>query len=525
VVPVWIKVRVPADATPGNYSGTLTISAKGAKPVTVPVKMHVAGWKLPDPRDYSSHLGMIQSPESVALRYKVPLWSEEHWKLMERSFKLMGEVGNKYLVLPLITRTHFGNSQTIVRWIRNPSAKGSGQGAKYKHDFSILDRYLDLALKYTRPDVVCLYVSDQHLGGGKGGGGRGWDRHASAAAPVQFTLLDPAGGKVSEATGPKYTDPEAEAFWAPVAAGVKARLAKRGLAKAMMLGITADGAIPKKEIPLLFKKLLPGAKWIENAHVTYSNIGGVPVGYSTNVYYTHLKLPGQSPEKFGAIGGRFYGWRRHRAGKHFLDLFPRGPGTLNPMTHSAGFSTHRFQMEAALMANYSGIGRIGADLWPVLKDKRGRKATITARYGASHLYNLTVKHGTEFLLESGRKGAIPSVRFEMFREGLQECEARIFIERQLLDEGAKRKLGGELAARARKVLDERSRKICYASWTKAPTWYSSSDWEGRAGKLFSLAGEVAEKLGLGSQAMKTAAKRSAESTLPTGRLMGTGRSR
>ena len=43
VVPVWITVRVPADAAAGEYKGTVTIEATGASPVkyTGPVELQV----------------------------------------------------------------------------------------------------------------------------------------------------------------------------------------------------------------------------------------------------------------------------------------------------------------------------------------------------------------------------------------------------------------------------------------------------------------------------------------------------
>ena len=93
-------MRVPADAAPGVYEGKLSVS--GPKPTQVPIRLKVVDWKLPDPKDYVTHMGIIQSPETVAMKYKVPLWSEKHWKLIEKSFQHLGEIGNKVVVLPLI---------------------------------------------------------------------------------------------------------------------------------------------------------------------------------------------------------------------------------------------------------------------------------------------------------------------------------------------------------------------------------------------------------------------------------------
>ena len=39
VQPVWLSARVPADAAPGDYRGTMTVSAEGMKGVEVPVSL------------------------------------------------------------------------------------------------------------------------------------------------------------------------------------------------------------------------------------------------------------------------------------------------------------------------------------------------------------------------------------------------------------------------------------------------------------------------------------------------------
>ena len=110
------------------------------------------------------------------------------------------------------------------------------------------------------------------------------------------------------------------------------------------------------------------------------------------------------------------------------------------------------------------------------------------------------------------------MRFEMMREGIQECEARIFIEEALADERLRGKLGEELTERCQTVLDERTRAmlrgvnslIISGSWEDYSTlntswwwrpvhvgyqWYVVSDWQARSERLFSTAADVAQALG------------------------------
>jgi len=45
--PLWVDVRVPADARPGLYKGRLILSAMNARPTTVPVEVRVRGFTIP----------------------------------------------------------------------------------------------------------------------------------------------------------------------------------------------------------------------------------------------------------------------------------------------------------------------------------------------------------------------------------------------------------------------------------------------------------------------------------------------
>ncbi|HUW58849.1 MAG TPA: hypothetical protein VMZ92_19590, partial [Planctomycetota bacterium] len=96
-------------------------------------------------------------------------------------------------------------------------------------------------------------------------------------------------------------------------------------------------------------------------------------------------------------------------------------------------------------------------------------------------------------------GAISTVRFEMMCEGVQESEARIFVEGALL----RKKIDGDLARRCQEVLtgrDEAMRKYHgTGKGNKGPsddsyTAYVKSGWQERSERLYNLAAEVAKAL-------------------------------
>ena len=162
--------------------------------------------------------------------------------------------------------------------------------------------------------------------------------------------------------------------------------------------------------------------------------------------------------------------------------------------------------ESTVLAGQHGFGRIGADFWPVIADKRGRLVTVAGRYAIAHAAPGPVSISCPAMLHPGPNGAESTPRFEMLVENIQECEARIFIEKALLD--FPDKLSQALAQHCQQVLDERTRFIrwCYMNDGATWLWYPSSGWQQRSAKLYSAAAEVAEALG-GSGASQLAAQR------------------
>jgi hypothetical protein len=55
--PLWVEVRVPKDAAPGDYAGTITVSAQDQKPATVPVTLTVWDFALPDAPTLRTNFG------------------------------------------------------------------------------------------------------------------------------------------------------------------------------------------------------------------------------------------------------------------------------------------------------------------------------------------------------------------------------------------------------------------------------------------------------------------------------------
>ncbi|MHC4915460.1 MAG: glycoside hydrolase domain-containing protein [Planctomycetota bacterium] len=469
VQPVWISVRVPEKAGPGTYSGKLTISAAGAAAVEVPISLKVHDWLMPEPRDFVSHVGLVQSPETVAEHYKVEMWSDRHWKLIEKSFQMMGELGSDVVFLPLIRRTHFGNEHSMVRWVRN--------GKGYKHDFSLVEKYLDTAIRHLgKPEVVCLYCWEPFTGSNYFG------KPGKTSRGMPFTILDPATGKLEEAEGPKWGTPEVREFWKPVMDGMREILRKRGLEKAMMVG-TAGDSRPNKNAVEDLKAVAPNADWVLHSHGYAEALFGSRVGHMCDVW--------NSPVAPDPSKKRLYGWKN----PFIRATFPRaGSRTMESIRIGSPPAQYMLSLEGMQAAGIRGFGRMGADFWslrPRNSKGRGRAYNMLGRYPESGWAQLNLENSATYVLTPGPEGALPTVRFEMIRAAAQTVEARVFLERLLLDAGGRGKLGEERAARIQKLLDERTRVTLYAR-KRGWKWFLSSGWQARDDALFAAAAEAAK---------------------------------
>lgn len=472
--PIGLTVHVPVDVSSGVYKGDVHITAEGFV-TNVPLHLKVCDWTLPDPWDFQTIVDMVQSPESVALYYEVPLWSDKHFELLDKSIKFLSQIGSRVIYIPLLTKTHFGNEQSMVHWIPQPDGT-------YTYDFSIVERYIDLFLKNkVKPLAVCLEIKTEYCANDDGRGAEG---------NVCVTRRNPTTQQPEEMEGPPYRDTEtAVKFWKPVADGIVKILEKRGLTDRLMLGIFHDSERSGiSAVVAVWNQIFPQAPLFSHRH-GYARIrfGGKIVGFQADCYMVKYA---PDPDN-----GYTYGWRHDWLAVQFARNIQSVPA-------------YRLISEWNIQGNRRGFGRLGLDFWHVLKDRQGQKRiTIVNRHGLNRLANLTIgSYAPQACLTPGPDGAISSHAFEMLREGIQECEARIFIEQILIDNNSRAKLGEAFAEECQKILDERIRCNNWAGgsdYAGSPLpggylglgWFVFSGWQSRSEKLFNSAGKIIRILG------------------------------
>ncbi|MBN2584411.1 MAG: hypothetical protein JXL80_15225 [Planctomycetes bacterium] len=516
-VPVWVTVAVPKEAKAGSYTGQLAIAATGAQPIRIPVTLKVQDWTLPDPQNYRTWIEMVQSPDTLASEYDVPLWSDKHWAMIAQSMRLMSGTGTRTVYVPLIAETNMGNSESMVRWVK----KGGG----FEPDFSAMDRYLDTAVENMgKPKQVIFYAWDVFVAPPdedfmkRQRDNKSYElekfeaRVAEGRKGVPVTIVDPATGKTTKGFLPHYDSPEGKAVWGPFWKQLRQRMAKRGLDKAMMLGVASDWRPSKSQLTAL-KEFTGDLPWTSASHHARWLFGTKKDGSRelegvASVGYTAVALDFQYT--INPANGRCYGWQKEMLHAQYWRF---------QYFNTQSMVTIRGEAEANITGNQRGLARVGADFWFTIKDKRGRRVgTVTDRYPQSYWHSMNV---TAWLLAPGPDGPVGTARLETFTEGIQECEARIAIELALTDNALRNKLGKDLAEKAQKILDERlvalwkgrgaddaamehglvpAYRDMYAmrkEWdAKAGNaWFVASGWQDRNAQLYTVAGEVTAKLG------------------------------
>jgi len=538
-VGVWLTVRPPADAPPGLHTAELRIEAEGTAPVTVPVEVRVSGWRAPDPKNFRTWIEMIQSPDTLALEYDVPLWSDRHFDLIARSFRRIRETGSGVVYIPLIRETNQGNAEAMVRWIRR-------RDGTLAPDFTVMERYLDVAQKnLDEVKMVVLYAWDAYLVADRGGAEEAakrpevksenaFQRSLELRAQQQYdlrqqgltvTIVDEATGKTEPGFFPHYTaaGSDSEARWKPVYDEIRARLRRRGLEDKLFLGVATD-MVPSKAQTEFLKKVSGNLPWISHAHprrtlnkpLPNSALNGIaPIGYEAHAYDLNYHINPEIPREVPM------GWQVKEL-RAYLDRF----GDLNfgalRVRHMPGIIVSGFQR---------GIGRIGGDFWPAVRDRRGlRSGCAFDRYPHNHWRGLNIN---SWLLAPGPDGAVATARFANLIEGVQETEARIAIERVLMDDARRARAGADFARAAQETVNDYHLSLWRGQWpfeehlqkvgpvsgrslveglqgalnkqgiptgntwglrqradAEGPAWYRTSPWRERSFKLFETAAEA-----------------------------------
>lgn len=400
--PVLVTVAVPANAAPGLYAGQLAVTADGFLG-RVPVQVEVLPWVLPAPKEWPFRTGLVQSPDTIALQYKVALWSDAHLKLLERSLQLLRDVGSESCYVHLMAEGVYYVRETAVRW-REPGRP---------LDFTSLDRYLGAYEKVCgTPRTLTVHVWE---------GNR--TPHLKAGSSVKVTQLKP-DGTTTNVPAPYYDQPEALAFWKPAFDGLRDRLAKRGWKDTeVLLGVPWD-SYPSEEAIAFFQQVAPGWHWRVFTHGF-----NIPMPRPDG----RLVLPNDAeigwievtdPPGYGQLGGKFL--LLTRMAENPKRAFSFTSVCRSQLVPGSAAWIWRSAPATAIRRGCQGVSQIGLDYWNLkLRPQEtppGLRMNNLIQVWGGGGFNPR-HHASNAITVPGPHGAEPTLEYEMLREGLQVAAA------------------------------------------------------------------------------------------------------
>lgn len=151
--PIWLDIHVPADAKPGVYKGTLTVTAASSAPI--PIELHVADRVLPEPSEWTFHLDLWQNPYAVARYYEVPLWSQRHFDLMRPTMELLAAAGQKVITCSVINKPW--NGQTFDPF-ESMVGKTKELDGTWRYDYTVFDRWVEFMMSCGITEQIDCYT-------------------------------------------------------------------------------------------------------------------------------------------------------------------------------------------------------------------------------------------------------------------------------------------------------------------------------------------------------------------------------
>lgn len=138
-VKIWVTVNTPSDATPGVYTGTISVKSDNELKQTFHLELLVVNHQLPAVADWTFHLDLWQFPFQLAALcgdngVNVTPFSESYFEMMKPFYQLLADAGQK-VITTYIKDGAFKNGQTMVKWSKTESGG-------WAFDYSDFDAYV-----------------------------------------------------------------------------------------------------------------------------------------------------------------------------------------------------------------------------------------------------------------------------------------------------------------------------------------------------------------------------------------------
>ena len=380
VQPVWFTFNIPEDTEPGMYEGVIELHTDQNEPVQFRLSLQVHDHVIPDPLDFVFDLDIWFNPFSIADFYGVELWSDEHWEWLRIYFTDLASRGQKIITTTFVEQPwkiswlHGGyRSQTespyesMVKWELQPNGEWS-------FDYSVFDRYVELALEHGKGPGITAYSMLVFRG------------------PERITYYDVQQEEMVEEQI-DIMDSRYEEIWGIFLGDFRSHLMAKGWFDQTLLAFDER---PEELMSRVFSIIREWAPEFEDK--IYLSGGMVdPDVAGLNIGYESLYEPGIQ--------------------EGIVDRAERGLPVRMYQTCCSGPHPNRFTFNPA-----SEIHMIG---WLVMKFDFTGYVDWAYNSWPYDIFNYPVfnyPQGDEYFVYPGPEGPMSSIRWELFREGIEDFE-------------------------------------------------------------------------------------------------------
>ena len=167
-VQLFLRIDVPAGTAPGIYAGevrlyTHTMFEDEQLAEVLPFEVKVADAALPAGPERRFHLVIWQHPANIARHHGAPLFSDEHFRLLEEYTRTLSELGN---VAATVTVGDIPWAGQFCNWKQDPPSDlfeynmvriTRDTNGSFHYDYSVLRRYLELCRRYDMTREIYLF--------------------------------------------------------------------------------------------------------------------------------------------------------------------------------------------------------------------------------------------------------------------------------------------------------------------------------------------------------------------------------
>lgn len=363
--PVWLDIKVPADAKPGKYSGSIYLNAEGAI-ISLPLTLTVVDRTLPEPCDWAFHLDLWQNPYAVARFFDVPLWSEEHFARMRPVMERYAKAGGKVITASIIR--HPWNCQTHDPY-ESMIVKMKKIDGSWEYNYEVFDKWVEFMLSCGITGQIDCYTMVP------------WG--------YTFEYIDMATSELKTFSC-KTGDPEYEAYFLPFLSDFAKHLREKGWFDRTCIAMDERPMDQLRDARRILR--LADPEWRIEGATDYSP-EVVDIMYDISVAYQYVNLPAEVVAQ------------RKKDGLHTTFYTCCGPERPNTFTFSPAAESTFLGLHAASL-NFSGYLRWALNSW-------------TTDPVDNSLHDIRDWHGGDCYLIYPEGS---SIRFDRLIQGIQDYE-------------------------------------------------------------------------------------------------------